>query len=170
MATSLTGCVKWFDNGLNYGFITVLSEGEHKGSDIFVHQSNIKTKRDCYRTLYTGECVTFDLVKSKSESHPWNAENVSGFNGAVLHCENPAFRGRVTRGRGGFQGRGGYRGNNTRRPVRQQNETTTATATVGDVVSNETQSTETVSTDAVTQQMADTTISKRGRGRGKRTN
>ena len=169
MATSLTGCVKWFDNGLNYGFITVLSEGEHKGVDIFVHQSNIKTKRDCYRTLYTGECVTFDLVKSKSETHPWNAENVTGFNGAILHCENPSFRGRVTRGRGGFQGRGGYRGNNTRRPPRQQSETTGETAT-SETTTNEEHVVQTISTDAVVQQMSDVSISKRGRGRGKRTN
>lgn len=168
MATSLTGCVKWFDNSLNYGFITVLTEGEHKGVDIFVHQSNIKTKRDCYRTLYTGECVTFDLVKSKSEAHPWNAENVTGFNGVVLHCENPAFRGRVMRGRGG--GRGGYRGNGTRRPYQpRQQEGTVDNATNNQQGENDITTT-TTTTEAVTQQMADTTISKRGRGRGKRTN
>ena len=31
----LTGCVKWFNNNLNYGFITVLTEGENQNLDIF---------------------------------------------------------------------------------------------------------------------------------------
>ena len=41
---TLTGCVKWFNSKHKYGFITVLSEGEHKNADLFVHQSNIITK------------------------------------------------------------------------------------------------------------------------------
>jgi len=113
MSATLTGCVKWFDNSLNYGFITVLSEGPHYNADIFVHQSNIKTKRDCFRTLYTGECVQFELAKSDNEKHPFHAVGVSGFNNSQLHCENSSFRGRVgggsvSRGRGGrgrFQSR-----------------------------------------------------------------
>jgi cold shock CspA family protein len=102
---SLTGCVKWFDNGLNYGFITVLSEGENKGVDIFVHQSNIRTSRDCFRTLYTGECVQFDLTASNNEKHPYHAVNVHGFNGTLLHCENPNYRPRRA---GSERGRGGH--------------------------------------------------------------
>lgn len=90
--TSYTGCVKWFNNNLNYGFITVLTEGEHQNKDIFVHQSNIKTKRDCFRTLYSGECVQFELIPSQNSAHPVHAVNVSGFNGVMLHCENPAYR------------------------------------------------------------------------------
>lgn len=118
----LTGCVKWFDNGLNYGFITVLSAGEHYNADIFVHQSNIQTKRECFRTLYTGECVQFMLAKSDNEKHPFHAVNVNGFNGVMLHCENPNYRpsrpsgagsGRGNgngNGRGNGSGRGGSRG------------------------------------------------------------
>lgn len=107
-ATPLTGCVKWFDTGLNYGFITVLTEGEHYKTDVFVHQSNIQTKRECFRTLYTGECVQFELAKSDNEKHPYHAVNVSGFNSVMLHCENPNYRPRGNfsgrgRGRGGFQ-------------------------------------------------------------------
>jgi len=113
--TALTGCVKWFDNGLNYGFITVLSDGEHKNKDIFIHQSNIRTSRDCFRTLYTGECVQFELTTSDNEKHPYHAVNVSGYNGTLLHCENPNYRplkfnGGSGRGRGGFRG-GRGRGN-----------------------------------------------------------
>ena len=88
----LTGCVKWFNNNLNYGFITVLTEGEHHNMDIFSHQTNIKTKRECFRTLYTGECVQFELAKSNNEKHPVHAINISGFNGCLLHCENPSYR------------------------------------------------------------------------------
>ena len=106
-ASSLTGCVKWFDNGLNYGFITVLSEGVHNNTDVFVHQSNIQTKQDCFRTLYTGECVQFTLAKSDNEKHPYHAVNVVGYNGTLLHCENPNYRPRG--GRGGI-GSGGSRG------------------------------------------------------------
>ena len=120
-AQQLTGCVKWFDNGLNYGFITVLSPGEYQNTDIFVHQSNIKTKRDCYRTLYTGECVQFDITKSDNVKHPFHAINVSGFNNVPLHCENPNYRvynnnnGNSRRGRGGYVNHNqshGYNNNN----------------------------------------------------------
>ena len=121
--TMLTGCVKWFNNNLNYGFITVLTEGEHHNLDIFSHQSNIKTKRECFRTLYTGECVQFELAKSDNDKHPVHAINISGFNGCLLHCENPSYRvnnggghrenennnggrGRSEGGRGGSGGRG----------------------------------------------------------------
>ena len=117
---SLTGCVKWFNNNYNYGFITVLTEGEHKGLDIFSHQSNIKTKHDCFRTLYTGECVQFELAKSDNDKHPFHAINISGFNGCLLHCENPSYRNNNRdsnhsnegggRGGGGGGGRGGGRG------------------------------------------------------------
>ena len=115
----LTGCVKWFNNSLNYGFITVLTEGEHLNVDVFSHQSNIKTKNNCFRTLYTGECVQFELAKSDNDKHPFHAVNISGFNGGMLHCENVNYQkntgdsrdsnrgsGRGASGRGG-SGRGG---------------------------------------------------------------
>ena len=123
--TLLTGCVKWFNNNLNYGFITVLTEGEHHNKDIFSHQSNIKTKRECFRTLYTGECVQFELAKSDNDKHPIHAINVSGFNGCLLHCENPSYR--VNNGGGNREGghreggsheggshEGGFRGGKSR--------------------------------------------------------
>jgi cold shock CspA family protein len=88
----LTGCVKWFNNNLNYGFITVLTEGEYLNVDVFSHQSNIKTKHNCFRTLYTGECVQFELTKSDNIKHPFHAVNISGFNGGLLHCENSNYR------------------------------------------------------------------------------
>ena len=109
---SLTGCVKWFNNNLNYGFITVLTEGEYLNVDIFSHQSNIKTKHNCFRTLYTGECVQFELEKSDNDKHPFHAVNITGFNGGMLHCENSNYRQSTGTGRGESRGesRGGRGG------------------------------------------------------------
>ena len=172
-SATLTGCVKWFDNGLNYGFITVLTEGEHHNADIFVHQSNIKTKRDCYRTLYTGECVQFEMAKSDNEKHPFQAVNVSGYNETLLHCENPNYRPRGNfrkptgfgGGRGGFRGgRGGYR-----QSSRSQQQETTSEQVVEPVVSAETTAT-TSTVPAATAPAATARASapvNRGRGRGR---
>lgn len=113
---SFTGCVKWFNNGLNYGFITVLSDGEYRNTDVFVHQLNIRTGRDCFRTLYTGECVQFELAKSDNEKHPFHAINVQGFNGVKLRCEAPRGTGF---GRGNGQGRGFSRGRGASRGSRK---------------------------------------------------
>jgi len=83
---SLNGQVKWFNNHLNYGFITSISEGEYKGLDIFVHQSNIRASG--YRTLQNGEYVEFDLIQNAAgDKHPYHASNVSGINGGKLMCE-----------------------------------------------------------------------------------
>lgn len=129
---TLTGCVKWFNNGLNYGFITVLSDGEYRNTDVFVHQSNIRTSRDCFRTLYTGECVQFELAKSDNEKHPVHAVGVHGFNGVQLRCEVPRGRGfGGGRGRGGprGRGRGGPRHGNGSRGGRNQQDGATADTT-----------------------------------------
>lgn len=117
----LTGCVKWFDNKRNYGFATVLTEGENHNQDIFIHQSNIKTKQDCFRTLYVGECINFQIAKSDNPTHPFHAVNITGFNGGLLHCENPSFRrphsaGRDDNVRGNGNGAGnGFRGGSSGR-------------------------------------------------------
>ena len=57
-ADRYTGCVKWFDNALNYGFITVISPGEHHGKDIFVHQSGVQTRNRKLTVLLTVENVS----------------------------------------------------------------------------------------------------------------
>jgi len=83
---SLNGQVKWFNNHLNYGFITSISEGEYKGMDIFVHQTNIRASG--FRTLQNGEYVEFNLIKNADgEKHPYYASSVSGINGGKLMCE-----------------------------------------------------------------------------------
>ena len=84
---TLIGRVKWFNNSLSYGFVTVITEGKYHNTDVFVHQSNLQTKKECFRTLFTGECIQFVLTNSTNEKHPLHAVNVTGYNGNPLHCE-----------------------------------------------------------------------------------
>ena len=44
------GQVKWFDNKLGYGFISVLTN-DHKGTDIFVHQTNVSPLETEFRKV-----------------------------------------------------------------------------------------------------------------------
>lgn len=82
----ITGQVKWFNNKAGYGFITVNS-GEQSGKDIFVHYSAIRVTNSQYKYLVQGEYVEFDLVSSKSETHEYQAVDISGINGGWLMCE-----------------------------------------------------------------------------------
>ena len=89
VASHVVGCVRRFNKKLGYGFITVLSEGENKGQDIFVHQTSIKLgNSNRYRMLFIGECVEFDIAPSGKPEHPTQAINVGGFNGNPLMCDN----------------------------------------------------------------------------------
>ena len=65
---SLTGTVKWFNDGKGYGFITP----DDGSKDCFVHHSAIKSGGE-YRTLSEGDRVQFDVVAG--EKGP-AAENV----------------------------------------------------------------------------------------------
>ena len=84
---SLLGCVKWFNNKVGYGFIT-LSDGSSE-QDIFVHHSALNTTDEQYKYLVQGEYVCFELVKSSDvdSKHEYFAGNVSGVNGGKLMCE-----------------------------------------------------------------------------------
>ena len=61
----LTGMVKWFNNKSGFGFVTVCSEGEFKGKDIFAHYSSIRVTNSQYKYLVQGEYVEFTLVSSE---------------------------------------------------------------------------------------------------------
>ena len=88
----VVGCVRRFNNKLGYGFITVISDGDYKGNDIFVHQTGIKNgNASRFRMLYIGECVEFDVAPSGKNEHPNQAINVSGFNGHGLMCDNSSI-------------------------------------------------------------------------------
>jgi len=88
---SLLGCVKWFNNKVGYGFIT-LSDGSLE-QDIFVHHSALNTTDEQYKYLVQGEYVSFELVKSTEpdSKHEYFAGNVSGVNGGKLMCETRNF-------------------------------------------------------------------------------
>jgi len=54
--SSITGIVKWYDEGKDYGFISC-----NEGNDVFVHHSQIKEK-GTNKDLHEGESVTFDIT------------------------------------------------------------------------------------------------------------
>lgn len=83
----ITGQVKWFNNKAGYGFITVNS-GEHAKKDIFVHYTAIRVVNSQYKYLVQGEYVEFDLVKSTSDQHEYQAVDISGISGGPLMCES----------------------------------------------------------------------------------
>jgi cold shock CspA family protein len=98
-STSYVGQVKWFNNRLGYGFITIISQGDRHNEDIFVHQQHITPKTSDYRSLQQGEYVSFQLgtadssasgnaeASSESAKHINQAVNVTGVFGGTLMCD-----------------------------------------------------------------------------------
>jgi len=86
LAERLIGRVKWFNNKAGYGFLTV-SDGPRSGTDIFVHHSSINVENQQYKYLVQGEYVEFQLNKTSSGPHEWQAMSVSGINSGKLMCE-----------------------------------------------------------------------------------
>jgi CspA family cold shock protein len=82
----LLGRVKWFNNKAGYGFITV-TDGNQSGTDVFVHHSAVNVENQQYKYLVQGEYVEFDLIKTESEKHEWQASKVCGIKGGKLMCE-----------------------------------------------------------------------------------
>lgn len=85
-SSRLVGQVKWFNNKAGYGFITV-NDGEGSGKDIFIHYSAIRVTNSQYKYLFQGEYVEFTLVKSNTDTHEFQASDVSGIKGGALMCE-----------------------------------------------------------------------------------
>ena len=83
----LTGIVKWFNNKSGFGFVTVCGDGEYGGKDIFTHYSAIRVTNSQYKYLVQGEYVDFNLVKSDSDKHEFNAGDVTGVMGGPILCE-----------------------------------------------------------------------------------
>ena len=83
----ITGMVKWFNNKSGFGFITVSSDGEYNGKDIFAHYSSIRVTNSQYKYLVQGEYVDFVLSTSENEKHEFHAMDITGvMNGPIL-CE-----------------------------------------------------------------------------------
>ena len=83
--TKYTGQVKWFNNKIGYGFITVLDDNLNK--DVFVHHMNICPLESNYRTLKMGEYVEFTLDTNCEGTHSEQAVNVTGIKGKELQCD-----------------------------------------------------------------------------------
>jgi cold shock CspA family protein len=77
------GCCKWFNKKLGYGFITVY-DGEHKGSNIFVHHSGVHPLNSNFKTLKKGEYVSLDIIDGKNGTQ---AIEVKGILGGPLMCD-----------------------------------------------------------------------------------
>ena len=82
----LLGRVKWFNNKAGYGFVTV-TDGSRSESDVFVHHNAINVDSQQYKYLVQGEYIEFDLIRTDSDKHEWQASNVSGIKGGKLMCE-----------------------------------------------------------------------------------
>jgi cold shock CspA family protein len=86
------GQVKWFNNKLGFGFITVCSENylrdNPNNTDVFVHQANIRPSHNQYRTLTQGEYVSFNLGTTEENSqHKYQAVDIRGVKGGSLMCD-----------------------------------------------------------------------------------
>ena len=86
-STTFVGRVKWFNNKSGFGFVTVVSEGEHHETDVFVHHSAIQVSTEQYKYLVQGEYISFSMVHLEEGDHEWQASNVTGLYGGMLMCE-----------------------------------------------------------------------------------
>lgn len=132
------GRVKWFNNRMGYGFITLTQDSSLRPVrelDVFVHHSNIRPQRSNFRTLVQGEYVEFKLGECTDKKSAVQAEDITGPGGGPLMSDTraanprPNYRqegdfsggggeewypvqrgGRGRGGRGGYGGEGGGRG------------------------------------------------------------
>lgn len=77
------GKCKWFNEKSGYGFIMVES-GDKIGTDVFVHYTDITPLISSYKTLVSGEYLSFDIIKGTQDLQ---AVNVKGFMGGTLMCD-----------------------------------------------------------------------------------
>ena len=82
-----TGCVKWFNNKVGWGFLSVVGDSSDAPQDVFVHHSAIQVDKVQYKYLVQGEYVEFGLVASSEKGHEVQASGVSGIKGGKLMCE-----------------------------------------------------------------------------------
>jgi cold shock CspA family protein len=81
---SIIGSCKWFNKKVGYGFITIYN-GEHKGSNIFVHHTGIQPLNSHFKTLKKGEYISLDIVQGTNGNQ---AVNVKGVCGGPLMCDH----------------------------------------------------------------------------------
>jgi cold shock CspA family protein len=92
------GQVKWFNSRIGYGYITCsdtqflkkvgIDETENKEGEIFVHTSSLSVNGNCkYKSLKTGEYVSFYVLHNPSAKYPYSANDVTGIDRGKLMCE-----------------------------------------------------------------------------------
>jgi cold shock CspA family protein len=90
------GQVKWFNNKAGYGFITTSLEGSNT-NDIFAHYTTIQVNNTQYKYLVQGEYVEFSLSTSVSDTHEFQATQITGMNNGRLMCETRQISRRLPR-------------------------------------------------------------------------
>jgi cold shock CspA family protein len=85
------GYVKWFDDSKGYGFVRILTPGDHYENDVFVHQSNVHPQRSTYRTLRESETVRFNLSEESDDKAIPQVVELVGVNGR-LYCDSRVRR------------------------------------------------------------------------------
>ena len=103
-STPIVGQVKWFSNQLNYGFITVLSDGEHYEGSLWesamfaAHNKldNLIWIVDRNKQIILGkdsDCLSLEPLGEKYKSFGWNVHEVDGHNyDELLPALNSALR------------------------------------------------------------------------------
>lgn len=107
--TRKIACVKWFNPKSGYGFITDIETND----DIFVHHSELQTSDNIYRSLTTGEYVSFDV--NVDDSGKSTAVQVTGVGGGLLLCETTSINIAARRERNGDRN-----GDRSSRPRREE--------------------------------------------------
>lgn len=87
--TMMVGRVKWFNDKLGYGFITVVKDPQNSynmngQADVFVHHTGVRPSMSEHRMLIEGEYVWFSVAEGP---HGMQAVNVTGVFGGPLMCD-----------------------------------------------------------------------------------
>lgn len=98
-----TGQVKWFNDKLGYGFITICGEGHGMGNeasrDVFIHHSGVRPLNSSFHSLRKGEYISFNMTHGLNGPQ---AIDVTGIGGGTLMCDVSPYRRfqNIERGRG----------------------------------------------------------------------
>lgn len=77
------GRCKWFNDRSGYGFL-VIDSGDSMGKDVFVHYTGIDPIHSSYKTLISGEYLTFNTINGVKDIQ---AIDVTGYRGGSMMCD-----------------------------------------------------------------------------------
>jgi len=104
MTDKNTACVKWFNPRSGFGFVTDIKSNE----DVFVHHSELVAPENVYRTLTTGEYISYSTTQDGEGKV--TATDVTGVGGGPLLCESAAKNAEERRSRHRDNGHDGHDG------------------------------------------------------------